>query len=439
MMHDLQGWFASCPEFSGDPEGDLRRAGSFCSSGEALLDKQSGEEKHSGEASQARLQMTKTMRKLRIEVLSRYAHVVHDTINQRFDNTPRLAEYVATAAELFPGLLSSKDAIESDRKRSLGQRIGFELAQGVFISMMLKNTKAGEAILDAMRRPTARAVKLLSRYEASGTVRFETLTLERDGTAGRITLQNSSSLNAEDVNLVEDLETAIDLVLLDDETRVGVLRGGKMSHPKYLGRRVFCAGLNLHALRGGQISLIGFMLTRELGLMRKLRVGLSSSAEVSDQSAKFGKPWIGVVESFAIGGGLQMLLNMDFIVAEDRAFVSLPASNEGLVPGLANLRLVRQLGGRDARKLVYSGERYSAADPLFHRICDRVVPPDAIDQEVTAAIGKLETPSVYASRRLIELAEEPEDVFRTHMAEFAVIQGERLHSADVAAKLAASD
>ena len=69
------------------------------------------------------------------------------------------------------------------------------------------------------------------------------------------------------------IETAVDLALLDERIEVGVLRGGVVQHPKYPGRRVFNAGINLTHLYYGQISFVEFILERDLGLVHKLYRG----------------------------------------------------------------------------------------------------------------------------------------------------------------------
>src|SRR5262249_16104248 len=154
--------------------------------------------------------------------------------------------------------------------------------------------------------------------------------IERRGSAAHVTLNNVHCLNAEDLPLLEDLETAVDLVLLDDGVRVGVLRGGTMTHPKYLGRRVFCSGINLVALYNGEIPLVEFLIAREMGLIAKLRTGVLVD-DVRRASHGFErevqKPWVAAVDSFAIGGGMQLLLAMDVVVAEQDAYFSLPAAD----------------------------------------------------------------------------------------------------------------
>ena len=93
------------------------------------------------------------------------------------------------------------------------------------------------------------------------------------------------------------METAVDLVLLDDRIQVGVLRGGLLQHPKYPGKRIFNAGINLTHLYYGQISFIEFIIERELGLLNKIYRGHSQSgppAAISSRtlSRNRGSRWL---------------------------------------------------------------------------------------------------------------------------------------------------
>ena len=64
------------------------------------------------------------------------------------------------------------------------------------------------------------------------------------------------------------------------------------------------------------------------------------------------KPWIAAVDAFAIGGHCQLLLAVDYVLAASDAFMTLPARKEGIIPGLANLRLPRFTGDRIARQAI---------------------------------------------------------------------------------------
>ena len=97
--------------------------------------------------------------------------------------------------------------------------------------------------------------------------------VDREGDVGHVTIQNHAFLNSEDDASVAALEVAVDLVLLDDAIGVGVLRGAPATHPKYAGRRIFGSGINLTHLYYGKISLVEFMLERELGAVTKMYRG----------------------------------------------------------------------------------------------------------------------------------------------------------------------
>ena len=126
-----------------------------------------------------------------------------------------------------------------------------------------------------------------------------------------------------------------------------MLRGGVVEHPRYAGRRIFGAGLNLTHLYRGQISYL-FFPVRDLGLVHKVYRGLEPAATTE-------KLWIAAAETYAIGGGCQLLLTVDHIIAEHGCRCTLPARNEGIIPGAANLRLPRFVGDRRARQAILSG------------------------------------------------------------------------------------
>ena len=93
--------------------------------------------------------------------------------------------------------------------------------------------------------------------------------MQRTGNVGTVELRNPRHLNAEDDTTLGALESAIDLLLLDDQVEICVLRGGVVEHPRYAGRRIFGAGLNLTHLYRGQISYL-FFPVRDLGLVHKV-------------------------------------------------------------------------------------------------------------------------------------------------------------------------
>jgi thioesterase DpgC len=203
---------------------------------------------------------------------------------------------------------------------------------------------------------------------------------------------------------------------------------------------VFSAGINLVDLGAGRISFVDFLLRRELTYLSKIYRGLlvdRRSGEHGWADRTVAKPWLAVVDSFAIGGGMQLLLVFDRVIAADDAYFSLPAAQEGIVPGAGNLRLARLAGGRLARQVILAGRTVRAAEPAAALICDEVVPAAELDRAVEVAVRQLDNPAVVANRRMLHLAEEPADAFREYLAEFAVVQAIRLYSPDVLSKIGA--
>ncbi|OKI23648.1 enoyl-CoA hydratase [Nocardiopsis sp. TSRI0078] len=350
---------------------------------------------------------------------------------------PRLSDIAFEAADRFPGLAPTRKQMVEERTRLQAHKEGREIDQGVLFRGLLRAPSAGSRLVDAMLRPTARAKDLLSVFAVKGRVELPTVVLERSGAAAHLTVTNTRCLNAEDDQLITDMETAVDLVFLEERVHVGVVRGGLMTHPRYLGRRVFSAGINLKELRNGDISFVDFLLGRELGYLHKILRGVVPDTDRPSLSARaVHKPWIAAVDSFAIGGGMQLLFLFDRVIAEKDAFFSLPAAREGIVPGAANLRLGRFVGSREARRIILAGHRLRATDPEARLLCDEVVESEEMDTAVERAIQDLDNPAVVDNRRMIALAEEPLDHFRAYMAEFSRVQAERLYAADVLEKVA---
>ncbi len=372
-------------------------------------------------------------RALRCEFLDAHADAVYDQLTGGRTAYLRLAQLAEAAAAAFPGLVPAAAQLEAERNRHQSAKEGHEIDQGIFFSKVLRSPLAGPHLLAAMLRPTPRALQLLPEFTRTGLAGLGSVRVERIDGAAHLTMCRDDCLNAEDDRQVEDMETAVDLALLDPGTQVAVVRGGEMSHPRYRGRRVFSAGINLKALHAGRISLVDFLLRRELGYIHKLIRGVVADGAPWD-SPSIEKPWVGVVEGFAIGGGAQVLLALDHVIAASDAYVSLPAAHEGIVPGASNLRLTRYAGPRLARQLILQGRRVWATEPAARLLVDEVAEPPDLEAVVGRAIERLRGPAVIANRHMLNLAEESLDAFREYMAEFALCQALRLYSDDVIGK-----
>jgi thioesterase DpgC len=366
---------------------------------------------------------------LRRRFLAAYAERVYADLTDGLISHPRPEELAASAAVHFPGLVPTSGQLADDARHMQRSKEGWEVALGIFFQAVLSATTAGNHLLRSMLRPTERARAALLDYQRTGRADLGVATVTRQDGIAHLELCNDEFLNAEDDIVVEALETGTDLVLLDPASHVGVLRGAPQTHPAYAGRRVFSAGINLTNLYHGDISLLGFMLRREAGYIAKFVRGLCLDDTAGDGWwPDADKPWIAAVDTFAIGGGMQILPTMDRVVAADDSWFSLPAMEEGLVPGLANMRLLHPTGSRLSRRLIFWGRKLRATDPEASLFVDETVPADAMDGAVRAAAEHLDHPAVGANRRMLNLVEEPVDLFRRYLAQYAYEQACQLHS-----------
>ncbi|HKZ16740.1 MAG TPA: enoyl-CoA hydratase/isomerase family protein [Geobacteraceae bacterium] len=348
-----------------------------------------------------------------------YAERIYSKITNGYRSFVRAEELVYRAAELCPGLCPTKEAVEAELRLPLPDKEGTEIAQGDFLSHVLSSGKAGSHLLHTMLRPRNESRELLDRFRRDGRLDLETTQVERRGTAGYVFFNNPRYLNAEDDTTMDPLETAVDLVLLDPEIEVGILRGTPMEHPKYRGRRIFSAGLNLTRLYEGKLPFM-FFPTRDLGFVNKLYRGLTGDTWTPDlPEDTLEKPWMGVVEGFAIGGGCQLLLVMDYVIAEDGAYFNLPARKEGIIPGAAPMRLGSFTGMRRAQEGILFGRTFPTDSPEGRALVNEVVPYGEIDAAIERVVNGITGSGVVsfgANRKAIRIGQESPDLFRRYMA-----------------------
>ena len=101
---------------------------------------------------------------------------------------------------------------------------------------------------------------------------------------------------------------------------------------------MFGSGINLTHLYRGKIPYLWY-LQRELGFVHKFLRGVARGDVLPDDlgGVAIEKPWVAAVDGFAIGGHCQMLLAMDYVIAADDAYLTLPACTEGIVPGVSTI------------------------------------------------------------------------------------------------------
>ena len=348
-----------------------------------------------------------------------YGDILFDQISRGYTRSIRVEELVFEVAELCPGLCPTQKELETEREKPLAEKDGIEVAQADFLAHVFANRKSGLYSIYCMLQPLPQSYELMEKFQQDGVVDLGTARAEKRGALGCVYYSNVRYLNAEDNSTVIPLETAVDLILLHPEIEMGLLRGNVVEHPKYRGKRVFSAGLNLTHLYYGKIPMM-FYITRELGFVNKIYRGLAGPAFAPDgPEDTLEKPWMAALETFAIGGGCQVLLVMDYVIAEEGSYFNLPARKEGIIPGVAPLRFSRFVGERAAQQGILFDKSFPASSPEARPIINEVVPAGqmdtAIDRAAALATGA-GLVSFGANRKAIRLTNESPDLFRDYMA-----------------------
>jgi thioesterase DpgC len=360
-----------------------------------------------------------------------HIHNVYQALSRASSTSPRLGDLTRAAGDELPDLLPDHATREHDVALPPSERLQLERDQARFLRALLRNPTTAVPALADMRLPLPESSAHAARFQVCGELVLPTVTLRRWAGFAELTLTNTKTLNAETNQLVHDLEVAVDVVTLDPVISVGVIRGAAMEHPSYAGKRVFCAGINLKHLAAGEISYLDFLIGREAGLLSKLARGVRDPKTGHDVA----RLWICVVDAFAIGGGMQLTLVADHVIAVDDAWLSLPAATEGIVPGVANLRLPGRVGVRLARDLILRGRRLRSTEAMQAGLVDAVVCAADVDAAVESAAAALSEPGALPNKLMLAHGIESETEFAAYLAEFAVVQADRMHAPDVRRKL----
>ena len=342
----------------------------------------------------------------------------YDQLTERRTKYLRVDELCRQAARAFPQMLPGEAALAEEAGRMLRDKQRLEIAQGDFLAAVLNDPVAGMHLCHAMLMPLPAAREQVAEFERKGSIDLGGASVHREGKAAVVTMRNPRFLNAEDESTLGPLELAIDVALLDTRSELCVLRGGEVVHPRYAGQRLFGAGINLTHLYQGKIRYLWYIL-RDLGLVNKLYRGLAKPG-VSPEVDCVEKLWIGAIEGFAIGGHCQVVLTLDYVLAADGAYMTLPARKEGIIPGAANLRLARFVGARIARQAVLAERRIDCASPEGRLICDEIV--GDMDRAIAQTVERLTGSGVVSAagnRRAFRISEEPLDSFRRYMSVYA--------------------
>ncbi|MFV0306379.1 MAG: crotonase/enoyl-CoA hydratase family protein [Desertimonas sp.] len=173
--------------------------------------------------------------------------------------------------------------------------------------------------------------------------------IERHDRVGVLTINRAEARNAISRQVTIEMAAAIDELEADPSIWVLVITGA--------GERSFCAGADLKTLARGRPTV------PELG----------GFAGITTRT--FLKPVIAAVNGFALGGGTEICLSCDLVVAEEHATFGLPEVRRGIVAGAGGLeRLPRRVPPAIAMEMILTGEPIDAARALALGLVNRVVP-----------------------------------------------------------------
>lgn len=191
---------------------------------------------------------------------------------------------------------------------------------------------------------------------------YETLLVEQAGAVGLVTLNRPDALNAINTRLIDELNQVLDGFERDASIGSILITGS---------RKAFAAGADVKEM--APLCFPGTYLDDFLGRW--------------DRVAQRRKPIIAAVAGHALGGGFELALMCDFIIAADNARFGLPEVKLGGIPGAGGVqRLTRLVGRAKAMEMVLSGRSMDAAEAERAGVVARVVPlAELLDQALASA------------------------------------------------------
>lgn len=185
--------------------------------------------------------------------------------------------------------------------------------------------------------------------------------VRRDGHVLEVTLDRPK-VNAIDVPTSQALAAAFTELREDPELRVAILTGG--------GPKIFSAGWDLKALNDGEMQLDNWWETDDYG--EGGFTGLTENWELN-------KPVIAAINGLAIGGGFEMAMACDLLIAADHVEFGLPEMPLGIVPDAGALqRLPRRIPHNIAMEMLLLGRRMKASEAAHYGLVNKVVPADQL-------------------------------------------------------------
>jgi enoyl-CoA hydratase len=172
-----------------------------------------------------------------------------------------------------------------------------------------------------------------------------------------VQLNRPDVLNAINIKLMQELVDALEILDKDDDVRCIVLTGNE---------KAFAAGADIKEM--ADASAVEMLIRDQFARWDRIR--------------KIKKPLIAAVSGFALGGGCELMMTCDIVVASETAKMGQPEINIGVMPGAGGTqRLTRAVGKAKAMELVLTGKMFSAQEALSWGLINKVVPVEFYLQE----------------------------------------------------------
>ena len=207
---------------------------------------------------------------------------------------------------------------------------------------------------------------------------FETILLDIHGKVGLITLNRPQALNALNAQIVGEINQALDQLERDPNIGCVVLTGSA---------KAFAAGADI----------------KEMAELQYPQIYVDDLFSDSDRIANRRKPIIAAVSGFALGGGCELAMMCDFILAADNARFGQPEINLGVLPGMGGTqRLTRAVGKAKAMELCLTGRLMGAEEAERAGLVARIVPQAELVEEALKVAATIAGKSIPVSMMVKE-------------------------------------
>ena len=231
---------------------------------------------------------------------------------------------------------------------------------------------------------------------------FENIIVETNGNVGVITINRPQVLNALSNALMTEMESAIDQFENNPDIGALVITGNEKS---------FAAGADIAEMKDNTFAkaYMENFITRNWERVTTCR-----------------KPVIAAVAGYALGGGCELAMMCDFIIAGENAQFGQPEINLGIIPGAGGTqRLTRAVGKSKAMDLCLTGRRMGAEEAERSGLVSRVVP---VDELVDTTIGVAQEIAEKSRIAAAMTKETVDKAFETTLAEGVIFERRAFHS-----------